>query len=108
MSRYRRDDTPGATYFFTGVTFRRRAFLCDADVREALRASIQRTRQKWPFGIDAGVLLPEHLHCLWTLPPGVADPSTRWELIKRGVTRACGSRLHVQEWMNPSKTKHRE
>ena len=72
MSRYRRDYTPGAAYFFTGVTFRRRAFLCDADVREALRASIQRTRQKWPFGIDAWVFLPEPLHCLWTLPPGVA------------------------------------
>ena len=108
MSRYRRDYTPGATYFFTVVTYRRRPFLCDGDVRAALRDAIQQTRLKYPFIIEAWVLLPDHLHCLWRLPPDDCDHSTRWNLIKRRVTKTCAARLHVAEWMNDSKRKHRE
>ena len=52
--------------------------------------------------------LPDHLHCLWTLPPGDADFSLRWNLIKRWVTRACGERLFRMEWMTDSKRTHRE
>ena len=77
MSHYRRDDTPGATYFFTVMTYRRRSFLCDDDVRNALRDAIQLTRENYPFVIEAWVLLPDHLHCIWKLPPGDADHSTR-------------------------------
>ena len=51
----------------------------------ALRASVSRTRTLYPFTIDAWVVLPEHLHAVWTLPNGDADYSTRWTLIKRGV-----------------------
>lgn len=49
MSRYRRANTPGATYFFTVVTYRRRDFLCDADVRIALREAIAKVREQHPF-----------------------------------------------------------
>jgi len=108
MSRYRRTHTPGACYFFTLVTYRRQRFLCDDDVRLALRESIEKVRQQRPFTIDAWVLLPDHLHCIWTLPDGDADFPLRWNLIKRYVTRACGSRLHRAEWMNASKQRHRE
>ena len=108
MSRYRRDYTPGATYFFTVVTYRRRAFLCDEDVRAALRDAIEKTRLNYPFSIEAWVLLPDHLHCLWRLPPADCNHSTRWNLIKRRVTKACAARLHVAEWMSASKRKHRE
>lgn len=40
-----------------------------------------------PFNIEAAVALPEHLHCIWTLPPGDADYKTRWALIKAGFSR---------------------
>lgn len=108
MSRYRRDYTPGATYFFTVVTYRRQMFLCDQDVRAALRLAIEKIRKKRPFVIDAWVLLPDHLHCVWTLPPGDANHSTRWQLIKRTVTKACDPRLHRAEWLTASKEKHQE
>ncbi|MFM8333295.1 MAG: REP-associated tyrosine transposase [Candidatus Methylumidiphilus sp.] len=107
MSHYRRDYTPGATYFFTVVTYRRRAFLCDDDVRAALRDAIQLTRVHYPFVIEAWVLLPDHLHCIWKLPTDDADHSTRWQLIKHRVTDTC-PRLHKPEWMTASKIKHRE
>ena len=58
MSRYRRANTTGATYFFTVVTYRRQKILCAPEVRSALRQSIEKVSQKRPFEIDAWVLLP--------------------------------------------------
>jgi putative transposase len=99
MSRYRRANVPGATYFFTVVTYRRQPFLCDGNVRMALRQAISKVRQQHPFEIDAWVLLPDHLHAIWTLPPGDADFSVRWQQIKRHVTLSC-RQLHKNEWIN--------
>ena len=81
MSRYRRANIPGATYFFTVVTYRRRSILCDAPVRAALRDAIKTVQSRHPFTIDAWALLPDHLHCVWTLPPGDAHYALRWGLI---------------------------
>jgi putative transposase len=108
MSRYRRDNTPGATWFFTVVTYRRRPILCDEPMRAALRRAIELTRLDWPFAIDAWVLLPDHLHCIWTLPDGDADFSTRWNLIKRRTSAALKETYNRPELMNQSKTAHRE
>jgi len=41
---------------------------------------------KNPFQIDAMMVLPDHLHAVWTLPPGDCDYSTRWMLIKAGFS----------------------
>ena len=94
MSDYRRVYLPGGMYFFTVVTFRRQRFLTDNDVRAALREGIQFTRQTKPFEIVAWVLLPDHLHCIWRLPPDDTDFSSRWSIIKRIVTQCCGERLN--------------
>ena len=108
MSWYRRARVAGGTYFFTVVTDRRRRFLTDDGPRAWLRGAIVATRADHPFAIDAWVLLPDHLHCLWTLPAGDADYSTRWALIKRRFTRSAGSALHRDDWLSASKRKHRE
>lgn len=108
MSYYRRANQSGGTYFFTVVTYRRQPFLCDDDVRMALRDAIERVRNRYDFQIDAWVLLPDHLHCIWTLPDGDADFSTRWSRIKRHVTQCCGHRIARQDWMTRSKRIHRE
>lgn len=108
MSHYRRADTSGATYFFTIITYQRRNFLCNDNVRVALRDAIIKVRERHPFQIDAWVLLPDHLHAMWTLPPNDSNFSLRWQQIKRHVTQECGHRLHLPELMNDSKRKHRE
>ena len=108
MSNYRRAKTNGGTYFFTVVTYRRQHFLCNAAVRAALRASIVDTQQKHPFIIDGWVLFPDHLHCIWTLPEDDADFGIRWAMIKRFVTKQCGSELYRDDWMNTSKRKRNE
>ena len=76
--QYRRAKSPGSTYFLTLVTHNRRTFLCEPENIELLRDSFKRVMGKHPFKIDAIAILPNHLHCLWKLPPGDADFSTRW------------------------------
>src|SRR4051794_36697818 len=85
MSRYRRSLT-GRTYFFTVVSHRRQPILCDAPIRLALRQAVVTVRTAHPFSIDGFVLLPDHLHCIWTLPEGDNDFSIRWSEIKRFVS----------------------
>ena len=87
MTDYRRNFRSGACYFFTQVAFDRKAWLCTDWARAALRSAIVKVRLKRPFVIEAWVLLPNHLHCLWRLPSGDTDYSTRWRLIKRFVTK---------------------
>ncbi|MGB5177122.1 MAG: transposase [Gammaproteobacteria bacterium] len=87
MPNYRRAIVPGGTFFFTVVSWQRRPVLCHPDIRAALRAAIMSVRGTHPITINAWVLLPDHLHCVWTLPDGDADFSVRWAMIKRFVTR---------------------
>lgn len=58
------------TYFFAVVTERRQPILIEPVVRLALREAIVSVRQTLPFNIDGWVLLPDHLHAIWTLPEG--------------------------------------
>jgi len=91
MPDYRRSRVQGGTYFFTVNTYGRQAVLTEDAVREALRQGIESARRTLPFTIDAWVLLPDHLHCLWTLPPNDHNFSARWAIIKRHVSRRCSS-----------------
>lgn len=81
MPDYRRCRIPGGTYFFTVNLLDRGS---DSLVRhiDALREAMRATRRQRPFHIDGCVVLPDHLHCLWTLPHGDADFSNRWKAIK--------------------------
>jgi putative transposase len=87
MTDYRRAVVPGGTYFFTVNIADRGASLL-VDHIDLLRDAIRYTRQRHPFVVDAMVVLPEHLHAVWTLPPGDADFPTRWRLIKTQFSRA--------------------
>ncbi|MFZ6722822.1 REP-associated tyrosine transposase [Undibacterium sp. Ji49W] len=93
MPNYRRSRVSGGSYFFTVTSLRRRPVLTQPALRQALRIAIQQTRISHPFDIDAWVLLPEHLHCIWTLPPDDANFSLRWSMIKRLVSQACAAEL---------------
>ena len=80
--RYRRTFQPGGSFFFTVVTAHRRPIFACADAVALLRQAFRVVRKARPFDIDAIVVLPDHLHCIWTLPDGDADFMTRWRLIK--------------------------
>ena len=87
MTNYRRNYTPGGTYFFTVVTHQRRPLLTSPLGRTALRSAIQSVQRYRHFRLDAIVLLPDHLHTVWTLPTEDSDYSTRWRQIKTLFTR---------------------
>jgi putative transposase len=86
MAKYRRNFVPGGTYFFTVVTEGRRPFLTDELARRILRDAMRRIRAQRPFTIDAFVLLPDHLHAVWTLPADDAAYPLRWKRIKERFT----------------------
>lgn len=86
MVRYRRNFVPGGTFFFTVVLADRRSALL-TDRIDALGVAFRRCRSAHPFTTLAIAVMPEHLHCVWTLPDGDPDYALRWNLIKRAFTR---------------------
>ena len=86
MVRYRRNYIAGGTYFFFTVTLDDRASTALVDHIVELRAAFRAVRREQPFVIDAIVILPDHLHAIWTLPDADDDFSDRWRRIKAGFT----------------------
>jgi len=89
VANYRRNFLPGGSYFFTvNLADRRRALLTDHI--NLLRAAFRRVRARHRFAIEAAVILPDHLHAIWTMPERDEDFATRWRLIKSGFSHALG------------------
>ncbi|WP_295455956.1 transposase [uncultured Thiodictyon sp.] len=82
MTDYRRLYIPGATYFFTVVTEGRHPLLVSPAAIDRLRESFRYALECRPFRFDAVVILPDHLHAIWTLPTGDDNFSERWRLVK--------------------------
>lgn len=93
--RYRRAFIPGGSFFFTVVTEKQRALFNDEQNVDTLRCAFQTIKARRPFNIDAIVIMPDHLHCIWTLPPGDRDFATRWRLIKTWFTKHCDTSLRA-------------
>ena len=81
MPNYRRAFVAGGCWFFTVNLLDRRSRLLVENIA-ALRDAVHATQQRFPFHIDAMVVLPDHLHAVWTLPENDFDFSVRWRLIK--------------------------
>jgi REP-associated tyrosine transposase len=86
MADYRRNFIAGGTFFFT-VNLRNRRLKLLTEHIDKLRAAIRETRSRHHFAIHAMVVLPDHLHAVWTLPEGDPDFATRWRLIKSAFSR---------------------
>ncbi|MEM9416141.1 MAG: transposase [Planctomycetota bacterium] len=86
MPNYKRLYRPGGTYFFTINLWERRRTLL-VDHIDELRTAIARTNEQHPFDLPAIVVLPDHLHCIMTLPPGDMDFSRRIQKIKSQFSR---------------------
>ena len=100
---YRRANTTGGTYFFTVNLADRHSDLLVRHIAD-LRAVIQTVKTAHPFSIVAMVVLPEHLHAIWRLPPGDADYPLRWSQIKAGFSR----RLPKDERIRTARQAKRE
>jgi putative transposase len=103
MTSYRRNFIAGGSFFFTVNLADRRLCLLTDHIEE-LRAAFRRARLRYPFAIDAMVVLPDHLHVIWTLPEGDADFAGRWRLIKSTFSRG----LPAGETVSRSRLAKRE
>lgn len=86
MSRYIRPRMPGATVFFTVCLAQPGGSLL-IDHIQVLRQSVRRTLMRRPFLIDAWVVLPDHMHAVWTLPENDSSYAERWGTIKARFSR---------------------
>lgn len=87
MSNYRRLYAPGGTYFFT-VNLEDRSSALLVDRIDDLQRAWAYVQERHPFSTIAAVVLPDHLHCVWTLPDGDTNFSTRWRLLKSHFSRS--------------------
>ena len=94
MSHYRRVHLPGGSYFFTVVTHERTHWFANEEHIGILRDAFRKVRAARPFEIEAIVILPDHLHCLWRLPEGDDDFSGRWREIKKATSRRIDTTLN--------------
>ena len=97
--QYRRLKIPGGTYFFTVVTNGRKPIFASPVAISAYRKAVDLVQLRHPFSIEAEVILPDHLHAIWSLPAGDIEFSKRWMLIKSDVSRAL-SRNGASVWQN--------
>jgi putative transposase len=103
MTNYRRLRVPGGTYFFT-VCLEDRASTALTDHIDQLRFAYAKTVSELPVTCEAMVVLPDHLHAIWTLPEGDTDFSERWRRIKarfshglRATVPRCRSKIEKRE-----------
>jgi putative transposase len=97
VPNYRRLFAPGACYFFTVVTAGRAPIFATDVARKCLRHAFLKAKARWPFRVLAIVLLPDHLHTIWSLPSGDSGFSRRWAWIKRAFS---------QEWIQAGGLEH--
>ncbi|PQO46647.1 REP-associated tyrosine transposase [Blastopirellula marina] len=102
MSKYRRSRI-GSVFFFTVVTYQRRPILTTSLGRYCLREAFRETRSVHPLQVDAIVILPDHLHAIWTLPDNDNDYSLRWRKIKASFTKQWRKSGGLAETCNPSR-----
>jgi putative transposase len=101
--RYRRADAPGGTFFFAVNLANRSSRLLTGHI-DLLRDGVRDVRRAHPFTIVAMVVLPDHLHAIWTLPAGDGDYALRWALIKAGFSR----RLEKTDPVSEARRRKRE
>jgi putative transposase len=93
MRDYRRNRVPGRSF----VTLLDRRSTPLVSRIGASREAVRQVRVRAPFHIDAWVVLPDHMHCLWTLPHGDCDFPGRWRAIKTAFSKA----VPTGEWRSP-------
>jgi putative transposase len=108
MPNYRRNLLPGGTYFFTCVTHHRRPILTTELGRKILRAAVIKVGKDHPFNLFATVLLPDHWHSVWILPPGDDRYSLRWMRIKEEFTRQWIDGGGTESEQSDARKKHRQ
>ncbi len=108
MSNYRRVYVPGGTFFFTLVTYNCQPYFANSENIAKLRQAIATVKQEMPFNITGAVILPDHIHFLWTLPMLDTNYSKRIGRLKVVFTKAFRGKTSLPDNVSISRQKHRE
>jgi putative transposase len=108
MTNYRRIFLSGGTYCFTAVTYNRLPILDSPKSRSILHSAWMDVNKRFPFTTIAVCLMPDHLHCIWTLPEGDSNYSVRWKEIKRLYTKGFLQKIGTDQKVNESRQKRKE
>jgi putative transposase len=108
MPHYLRAWVPGGTFFITVVTFDRRKIFNHPQGRRILGKTVHQVIREFPFSLDAWVLMPDHLHTIWTLPKGDTNYGKLVGLIKSNFSKAAKTWFHDEAMMNPSRRSRHE
>ena len=104
MPEYRRIWVPGGTYFFTVNLLERQSNNLLVRNIGLLREVVRKVRSNHQFEIRGWVVLPDHIHCIMSLPNGDSDFALRWRLIKSGFSK----QLPKNERLSKSRIKRGE
>ena len=104
MPEYRRIWVPGGTYFFTVNLLERQNNNLLVRNIGLLREVVRKVRNNHQFEIHGWVVLPDHIHCIMSLPNGDSDFALRWRLIKSGFSK----QLPKNERLSKSRIKRGE
>jgi putative transposase len=107
MPNYRRFRPSGGTFFFTLKTENNAPIFSQKQQVEILSRVFREAKARWPFDVDAVVLLPDHLHAIWSLPAGDDAYSTRWAWLKKEFTRRYLATGGAEEKTSQSRQRNR-
>jgi putative transposase len=100
METHRRAPPGHTQHFFTAALEDDRASALTEHV-DTLRLAFRACSDRYTFTMTAGVILPDHLHCILALPAGDTSRSARWRLIQglfeRVIGEGHGSWRHFEE-----------
>lgn len=108
MSEYRRFYIPGGSYFLTAITYGRRPIFSQPENVERLRGALRAVMREMPFEVAAAVVLPDHVHFIWTLPAGDHQYSKRIGRMKAAFTKQVRPAGYHAQVASASRRKHRE
>ena len=108
MPNYRRLKIAGGIYAFTVVTYQRLPIFAEKEAREILRDAWDDVGKRFPFTTDAICVLPDHVHCMWSLPEGDANYSVRWKEIKRVFSKVYQRQVRLMDSDNESRMVRKE
>ncbi len=107
MPEYRRVYVPGGTYFLALVTYNRTPLFSKDENISRLRSAVADVKSEMPFSIEGAVVLPDHIHFLWTLPSGDTNYSKRVGRLKVLFTHALRGQRNLPQNVSASRRKHR-
>ena len=108
MPNYIRIHDSGGMYFFTLATYNRLPIFSTPTARDLLRSAWMEVQTRHPFTMVAVCLLPDHLHCIWSLPEEDDNYSMRWKEIKRRFTSGYLLKIGPGEPRSESRNKRKE